>query len=131
MNSDIVKNTVKRLSTLGYTVTEGDLLSLEFYISKAESDLKDKTNQSKLPQELIYIWIDMAAGAFLTDKKAAGALNDIYDFEAPAKSISEGDASVTFAIADTGTFESQFDAMLAKMVTPDNDIIAAHRRLAW
>ena len=48
-----------------------------------------------------------------------------------AKSISEGDTSVTFAIADTGSFEDQFDAMLAKMVNPDAELIAAFRRLVW
>ena len=73
----------------------------------------------------------MAAGYFLTDKKASGALADIYNFSAPAKSISEGDTSVTFAIADTGSAEDQFDAMLAKLVTPDDDIIVRYRRLLW
>lgn len=73
----------------------------------------------------------MAAGMFLTDKKASGALSEVYDFDAPAKSISEGDTSVTFAIADTGSFEDQFDAMLAKMVNPDAELIAAFRRLVW
>ena len=58
-------------------------------------------------------------------------LSEVYDFDAPAKSISEGDTSVTFAIADTGSFEDQFDAMLAKMVNPDAELIAAFRRLVW
>ena len=45
--------------------------------------------------------------------------------------FSEGDTSVTFAIADTGSFEDQFDAMLEKMVNPDAELIAAFRRLVW
>lgn len=77
------------------------------------------------------MWADMAAGLFLTDKKASGGLADTYDFDAPAKSISEGDTSVTFALADSSSFEEQFDAMLDKMVHPDEELIAAFRRLVW
>ena len=84
-----------------------------------------------MPEGLFYVWVDMAAGMFLADKKQTGALADQYDFESPAKSISEGDTSVTFAIADTGSFEDQFDAMLAKMIEPSAELIAAYRRLVW
>ena len=69
--------------------------------------------------------------SFELDKKASGGLADTYDFDAPAKSISEGDTSVTFALADSGSFEEQFDAMLDKMVHPDEELIAAFRRLVW
>ena len=100
-------------------------------IHKAESKLKALTNQNKIPQGLESTWIDVAAGYFLTDKKASGALADIYDFSAPAKQIAEGDTSVTFAIADTGSFEDQFDAMLARMITPEDDVIVRYRRLLW
>ena len=63
--------------------------------------------------------------------KRQGALSEVYDFDAPAKSISEGDTSVTFAIADTGSFENQFDAMLAKMVNPDAELIACLLYTSW
>ena len=120
-----------RLTALGYTVTESDSAAIEYNIGKAETFLKTATNQLEVPEGLFYVWVDMAAGYFLTDKKAAGGLSGIYDFDAPEKSISEGDTSVTFAIADTGSFEDQFDAMLAKMVVPDEDLIVAFRRLVW
>lgn len=128
---DIFTAVVSRLAGFGYTVTSKDNASVRYNISKAEAKLKAETNQAKVPDALFYVWIDMAAGLFLTDKKAAGDLDQFYDFSAPAKSISEGDTSVTFAIADTGSFEDQFDAMLAKMTTPDPDLIIAHRRLVW
>lgn len=128
---DIPASVIARLEVLGYTVTEADGFAVDYNIAKAETKLKVSTNQLKVPEGLNYVWVDMAAGLFLADKKAAGALNCIYDFEAPAKSISEGDTSVTFAIADTGSFEDQFDVMLAKMITPDEDLITAFRRLVW
>lgn len=128
---DILATVITRLAALGYSVIDTDSAALEYNISKAEAQLKAETNQREVPEGLFYVWVDMAAGLFLTDKKAAGALAEVYDFDAPAKSISEGDTSVTFAIADTGSFEDQFDAMLAKMITPDPDLIIAHRRLVW
>lgn len=128
---EILAAVTARLTALGYTVIEEDGTTLDYNIKKAEMTLKVQTNQLEVPEGLFYIWVDMAAGMFLTDKKASGTLSEVYDFDAPAKSISEGDTSVTFAIADTGSFEDQFDAMLAKMVIPDAELIAAFRRLAW
>lgn len=120
-----------RLSALGYTVAEADSEAIDYNVKKAEADLKARTNQLQVPEGLFYVWVDMAVGMFLADKKQTGALADQYDFEVPAKSISEGDTSVTFVIADAGSFEDQFDAMLTKMVNPDAELIAAYRRLAW
>lgn len=128
---DMLAAVTARLSSLGYAVTEADKGALDYNIAKAETYLKVSTNQLAVPEGLSYVWADMAAGLFLTDKKAAGGLSDTYDFEAPAKSISEGDTSVTFAIADAGSFESQFDAMLDRMTHPDESLILAFRRLAW
>lgn len=128
---EIFTTVVARIAGLGYIVTDKDNAVVRYNISKAEAQLKAETNQSEVPEGLFYVWVDMAAGLFLTDKKAAGALAEVYDFDAPAKSISEGDTSVTFAIADTGSFEDQFDAMLSKMITPDPDLIIAYRRLVW
>lgn len=128
---DILATVITRLAALGYPATDADHTAIEYNISKAEAQLKAETNQREVPEGLFYVWVDMAAGLFLTDKKAAGALAEIYDFDAPAKSISEGDTSVTFAIADTGSFETQFDAMLAKLCTPDPDLVIAYRRLVW
>lgn len=127
----IFTTVVSRLAELGYVATDIDNTAIRRNIDKAEAQLRAETNQREVPEGLFYAWVDMAAGLFLSDKKAAGALNDIYDFSAPAKSISEGDTSVTFAIADTGSFEDQFDAILAKMTTPDPDLIIAYRRLVW
>lgn len=120
-----------RLTALGYNVTENDLAGIIYYIEKAETVIRDKTNQLAVPEGLLYVWADMVAGMFLQDKKTTGTLSSLYDFSAPAKSISEGDTSVTFAIADTGSFEDQFDAMLAKMISPDEELFIAFRRLVW
>ena len=84
---EILAAVTARLSALGYTVAETDSAALDYNIKKAETTLKVRTNQLEVPEGLFYVWADMAAGMFLTDKKASGALSEVYDFDAPAKSI--------------------------------------------
>lgn len=124
---------VARLAMLGYTVTDDGKTGLEYTIHKCEAELLANINHRKLPPPLFYTLVDMVAGQYLYDKKAAGGLGEGFDFEAPAKSITEGDISVTFAGASDGASnaESRFDAMLAKLMHPAESTLAAFRRLRW
>ena len=124
-----------RLAMLGYKVTAEDPPALAFTISKCEKTILASINQKVLPDGLFYTLVDMAAGQFLHDKKAAGALDGLegFDFSAPAKSITEGDVSITFAGASDGvsSAEARFDAMLDGLMHPPESILAAFRRLVW
>lgn len=124
---------VARLAMLGYTVTDNDKTGLEYLIRKCEAELLANINHRKLPPPLFYTLVDMVAGQFLFDKKAAGGLGEGFDFDAPAKSITEGDISVTFAGASDGASnaESRFDAMLDQLMHPAESTLAAFRRLRW
>lgn len=129
----VYEDVVARLAMLGYTVTDDDKTGLEYTIHKCEAELLANINHRKLPPPLFYTLVDMVAGQYLYDKKAAGGLGEGFDFEAPAKSITEGDISVTFAGASDGASnaESRFDAMLAKLMHPAESTLAAFRRLRW
>lgn len=126
---------VARLAMLGYTATDDDTTGLEYQISKSEQDILNNINHKVLPEGLFYTLVDMVAGQYLYDKKAAGALGEDegYDFSAPAKSISEGDVSITFASASDGasTAEARFDALLDDLRNPSESVLAAFRRLRW
>ena len=124
---------VARLAMLGYTVTDADKTGLEYLIHKCEAELLANINPRELPPPLFYTLVDMVAGQFLFDKKAAGGLGEGFDFDAPAKSITEGDISVTFAGASDGASnaESRFDALLDQLRHPAESILAAFRRLRW
>ena len=124
---------VARLAMLGYTVTDADKTGLEYLIHKCEAELLANINHRELPPPLFYTLVDMVAGQFLFDKKAAGGLGEGFDFDAPAKSITEGDVSVTFAGASDGASnaESRFDALLDQFRHPAESILAAFRRLRW
>lgn len=123
---------VPRLAMLGYTVTDKDKPGLDYLTGKCEKDLLANINHKELPEGLFYTLVDMVAGQFLFDKKAAGDLEG-YEFEAAAKSITEGDISVTFTGASDGaaTAEARFDALLAKLTHPPESTLAAYRRLRW
>ena len=123
---------VARLAMLGYTVTDADITGLEYLIHKCEEELLANINHRELPPPLFYTLVDMVAGHFMYNKKAAGALEG-FDFEAPAKSITEGDISVTFAGASDGaqSAEARFDALLATLMHPAESTLAAFRRLRW
>lgn len=123
---------VARLATLGYTSTEADRVSLEYLIPKCELDILVNINHLELPDGLFYTLVEMAAGQFLFNKKAAGDLEG-FDFDSPVKSITEGDISVTFAGASDGSSsaESRFDALLDRMMHPPESTLARFRRLRW
>ena len=123
---------VLRLAMLGYEVTDNDKTGLEYLINKCEKDILANINQKVLPDGLFYTLVDMVVGHFMYNKKAAGALEG-FDFEAPAKSITEGDISVTFAGASDGaqSAEARFDALLATLMHPAESTLAAYRRMRW
>ena len=123
---------VARLSMLGYTVTDADKAGLEYLIHKCEVDILTNINHRELPMGLFYTLVDMVDGQFLFNKKASGGLEG-FDFDAPAKSITEGDISVTFAGASDGSSsaESRFDALLDRLMHPPDSVLAAFRRLRW
>lgn len=126
---------VSRLAMLGYTVTDNDETGLNFLIDKCEKDILADINQRVLPDGLFYVHVDMVAGQFLYDKKAAGGLDGLegFDFSAPAKSITEGDVAITFAGASdvASNAEARFDALLAGLMHPPESTLAAFRRMRW
>ena len=125
---EVYEAAVLRLAMLGYTVTEQDKAGLEYIIAKSENELLGSINHQELPMGLRFTLADMAAGGFLFEKKAAGVLEG-FDFSAQAKSISEGDISITFDTASSP--EARFDAVLARLMHPSESVLAKYRRFAW
>ena len=68
---------VLRLAMLGYEVTDNDKTGLEYLINKCEKDILANINQKLLPDGLFYTLVDMVAGHFMYNKKAAGALEGL------------------------------------------------------
>lgn len=129
---DVFELTCERIEQIGYTCCVEDYDTIHYNIAKAENYIKAQINDT-IPVELCFVWSDMAAGYFLRDKKLTGALGDSFDFSAPAKSITEGDISVTFAGASDGVLsnEARFDKVIDKLINPDKSAFFAFRRFKW
>ena len=118
-----------RLTMLGYCAAEDDTPALEYLTDKCRAALLTDINHKELPDGLFYTLADMVAGAFLHEKLAAGTLEiEGLDFSS-AKSISEGDVSITFDGADSA--ETRFRAQLDAMTHPSESVLGAFRRLRW
>ena len=131
---DVYEAVASRLATLGYAAAEEDRPWLEYVIARCEAELLADINHRTVPDGLFYTLVDMAAGAFLQDKLAAGSLEiEGIDFGQQPKSITEGDVKVDFAGVSDGasSAEARFHARLDAMAHPPERILAAYRRLRW
>lgn len=130
----IYDKVVERLTVLGFGKLIADNeAAITYAIDRTAEIIKQNTNLSEVPKELLYTHVDMAAGTFLKDKKDMGLLGGIVDMSAPVKSISEGDVSVSFASAADGctTPEARLDSLIKRLTNPDPSIFASVRRFKW
>ena len=84
---DIRADVEARLKALGYedVTSEEDQAAITYAINRASEQITANINRSEVPEGLKYTWVDMTAGMFLYDKKAAGTLGEAFDFSAPEK----------------------------------------------
>lgn len=126
----------ERLKSLGISVSSEpgnpDEFMLNFLIEKVTNHIKAQTNLSSIPVPLHHIAIDMVVGEYLLMKKSMGQLNiEGLDFGLVAKTIQDGDTTVTFAIdKDNMTPEASFNAFINYLRHDAFDFIA-HRVLTW
>lgn len=126
---DIYADVIERLCGLGYNASDACEYDIVCSIDKARERILAETNQTEVPEGLKYVWIDMAAGAFLRDRLAAGNLGEGFDFNGEAKRITEGDVTVEL---NAGTpRQTMFSSLLDRMADPPKAVFAAFRRLTW
>jgi hypothetical protein len=133
---DIKKQVIIRLKALGYMTGSSaqERAGVRDAINRAERWIKNETNQKEVPLGLLHIWAGMAAAMYLSELQFSGKLDpEIYDFDAPAKTITEGDTSVTFFGASDGvlTPQARFNKTLENMQNPSQSQLAAYRRIRW
>ena len=125
-----------RLNALGITLSNApdssDNVIIAFIIEKVTNHIKTQTNLSNIPVPLHHIAIDMVVGEFLLMKKSMGQLTiDGIDFGLVAKTIQDGDTTVTFAIdKDNMTPDASFNAFINYLRHDGFDFIA-YRVLTW
>lgn len=126
-----VEAVYERLASLGYSVVPEDQGSVQYLIDKITNKIALNTNYVEFPERLLQMAIDMICGEFLYGKYAIGQLTGM-DFSAGIKRISEGDTTVEYAYGSgSKTPEERFVAYIDKLRKPDDDMLAAVRRLHW
>ncbi|MDO4301552.1 MAG: hypothetical protein Q4D26_09215 [Clostridia bacterium] len=126
------KDVVERLSTLGYNLNDGDIVTLQLAINGVEQYIKNFCNITEIPAELYYVAVDMAAGTLLKTKQSIGVnVCESIDYStAGISSIKEGDLTINFSTSDSNSTANMFSALLKKLCNRDAEL-AAFRKLRW
>lgn len=127
-----IESVIKRLESFGYILKPNDEYALGFVLEKIKLDILNFCNIQELPDELIYVAVDMACGEFLLEKKSTGSLNlnDIDLNSVAIKSISEGDTSVSYATENTQDALQKLDVLIQNLLD-SKKYLYKFRRLAW
>jgi len=119
---------LKRLDELKITHTPEDEGLLKSMLKGARRKLLAQTGQHQLPEALKPAMIDMAAGEYLLFRKSMGSLEG-FDCEHAIRQVSQGDTSITYAIASEG--QAPVDALVQRLLTPPSALITEWRRVRW
>ncbi len=126
LTAESIKNiALRRLNALGMLEING--LSLELNIERAKAELLNQLNRTEVPDGLIYVWADMAAGYTLSDSLSASS--GVSDEDAAITNIKEGDTSVSFDVSLSSV--GMLTAEAKRLSTPPPSAIARYRRLSW
>lgn len=129
----MLKQTEQRLQSFGYEMKDGDEVILSFSVQKAENTIKNDCNVPSVPDGLLNIAVDMAAGEFLTVKKTF-APDDIagIDLDLAVKQIQSGDTNTVFATGEASlTGEQRLAAFINFLLTYGRGEFSCYRRLRW
>ena len=125
---------VSRLLSFGYQLQDGDNDKINYSCRLVSEYIHNFCNiYGPLPKRLTFYTVDKICGDFLKSKLMTGNLsfNDI-DFNVPAvKSLTEGDASASFAVDSTTTPAQRLQSFIDLLAAPDKNILYRFRRLEW
>lgn len=123
----------KRLAMFGYQVKESDSPSMAFCVEKVANKIKNEINCENIPDRLLHIAVDMAAGEFLLSKKTfePGSLSGI-DLDMAVKEIKEGDTTVVFGTGEGNLVpEQRLDIFINYLLDCGKTEFSSFRRLKW
>ena len=107
-----------RLFDLGFETEENEKELLEIALNRAEQTIMNTCNCEKVPYELRFVALDMAAGEYLLAAYGKGEDEGV-------KSISEGDVSVTYKD------KSKIDEIIDGLLNAGREEILSYRRIKW
>ncbi len=121
---------IRLLEALGLSGAAEDPF-LEYIINDVSWRIKNETNQVEVPEGLIHVAVNMAAGEYLNVKRDCGALEG-FELETAIKQIQEGDTNITFALGEGSmTPEQRLNDLIDWLINGSRAEIFRYRRLVW
>lgn len=127
---DMVK---ERLKSFGCVLNAGDEALITFSVQKVENTIKNDCNVLSVPEGLINVAVDMAAGEFLMAKKTFSP-GDIagLNLDFAVKQIQAGDTNTVFATGEASmTPEQRLNNLITHLLTHGRDELSNYRKLRW
>ena len=125
------EDVVTLLAALGVAgAAENPLLDL--VINQVQWRIKNLTNLQEVPEGLVGLAVQMAAGEFLSMLKASGQLSGFELEEAAIKQIQEGDTNTVFSVGDGSyTPEQRLDSLIDFLINGRVGEIYRYRKMVW
>ena len=125
------EDVVTLLAALGVAeAAENPLLDL--VINQVQWRIKNLTNLQEVPEGLIGLAVQMAAGEFLSMLKGSGQLEGFELEEAAIKQIQEGDTNTVFSVGDGSyTPEQRLDSLIDFLINGRAHEIYRYRTMVW
>lgn len=123
----ITDDVALRLKSLGYTISDEDIDTIDYCIKENEEYICNFCNISEIPLELYNTAVDMCCGSFLKIKNSMDELED-YNLKGALSGITEGDISVSYTNGISR--DVLFDELIKRLSNKDSQL-AGFRRLKW
>lgn len=107
-----------RLFDLGFETEENEEDLLNAALMRAEQIIMNTCNCERVPYELRFVALDMAAGEYLLAAYGQGDNDNV-------KSVSEGDISVTFGD------KSGIEEIIDNLLNGGREEMLSYRRIKW
>ena len=125
------EDVVTLLAALGVAGADENPL-LDLVINQVQWRIKNLTNLQEVPEGLVGLAVQMAAGEFLSMLKGSGQLEGFELEEAAIKQIQEGDTNTVFSVGDGSyTPEQRLNSLIDFLINGRIGEIYRYRRLAW
>ena len=125
------EDVVTLLAALGVAgAAENPLLDL--VINQVQWRIKNLTNLQEVPEGLVGLTVQMAAGEFLSMLKGSGQLEGFELEEAAIKQIQEGDTNTVFSVGDGSyTPEQRLNSLIDFLINGRVGEIYRYRKMVW
>ena len=125
------EDVVTLLAALGVAgAAENPLLDL--VINQVQWRIKNLTNLQEVPEGLVGLAVQMAAGEFLSMMKGSGQLEGFELEEAAIKQIQEGDTNTVFSVGDGSyTPEQRLNSLIDFLINGRLGEVYRYRKMVW